>query len=291
MAAGSDVRQIVVEAQARIGLGTVALVSERYTAPIDIAGTGRDHHLQLSMMPSSNKQIACYPEHWGPHRFERLGDLFLVPAQACLRARSECRAQRSIVCHLERDLVTQWFDADIKWTDQRLVGSLDITNGQVKRLMHRIAEELHSPGFASAAMIELIAAQACIELSRYFRALDIAVPRGGLAPWRSRLIEEHLAHDPGGATLAGLARLCGLSVRHLTRAFRVTYHRSLGDFIAEHRIGAAQQLLTRGGTVKEAAFAGGFSAPSNFAAAFRRATGHSPRAFRDRTCRKEEVPF
>ena len=184
MTAGSDARETIVEAQVRIGMGHVALVRERYAAPIDIAGIGRDHHLQLSLLASPYRPLGCYPDHWGPHRFERMGDLFMVPAQASLRARSDCSAQRSIVCHLERDLVTEWFDTGSEWTEQRLVGSLDITSGEVRRLMFRIAGELHSPGFASEAMIELIAAQACIELSRYFRGLDMSMPGGGLAPWQ-----------------------------------------------------------------------------------------------------------
>ena len=283
MAANVYDRDPITETQLRIGLGYVAVVSEKFAAPIDIAGSASAHHLQLSMLTQPHTQVACYPDHWGPNRFERLGDLFMVPADACLRARSDCSSIRAIVCHLERDLVTEWFGADIEWTGQRLAGSLDITSNEVRRLMHGIAKELHTPGFASTAMIELIAGQTCIELSRYFRGLDAATPQGGLARWRARLIEEYLAHDPAGATLTDLARRCGMSVRHLTRAFRVTYRRSLGDFIAEHRIALARRMLAEGRTVKEAAHATGFTAPTNFAAAFRRATGVTPRAFRARS--------
>ncbi len=280
MTSGAAVRDIIVETHIRIGVGSVALVRERYTAPIDIAGSNRDHHLQLCLLPNSGSQVACYPEHWSPHRFERLGDLFMVPATASLHARSACSIQRAVVCHLERDRVIEWLGNDLEWTEPRLLGSLDITSTEVRRLMFRIADEIRAPGFASEAMIELSAAQACIELARYFRGVDMIQPNGALPPWRSRLIEEAVAADPGGTTLSGLALLCGLSVRHLTRAFRASTNRSLGDYIAEHRLTRAQRLLAAGATVKEASFSAGFTSPTNFAAAFRRATGHTPTAFR-----------
>lgn len=270
----------MVEARAGIGMGEVALIRERFSAPIDRMGAGAEHHLQLSMI-STDEASACFPERWDSKRFERMGDLFLVPARWPMRARSTCRRQQSIVCNIDPDRAAIWFEADLEWTDPRLVGSLDIRNTEVRRLLYRIAGELRSPGFAGEAMIELIAAQICVELSRHFRGIESGKASGGLPPWRLRRIDDALEADPGNATLAGLAALCGLSVRHLTRAFRATRGQSLGDYIAEKRIDRARHLLASGAPVWRAAEATGFTAASNFATAFRRATGYSPRQYRD----------
>jgi AraC family transcriptional regulator len=76
--------------------------------------------------------------------------------------------------------------------------------------------------------------------------------------------------------------LCNLSVRHLTRGFRISRGRSIGSFLAENCVENAKRLLASGAQIKEVAYSLGFSAPSNFAAAFRRATGESPRQYRQR---------
>jgi transcriptional regulator GlxA family with amidase domain len=55
---------------------------------------------------------------------------------------------------------------------------------------------------------------------------------------------------------------------------------SLGSYIAQCRLDAARRMLGSGMSVKQVAFATGFSAPTNFAAAFRHATGLTPRLYR-----------
>ena len=214
-----------------------------------------------------------------------MGQLFLFPAQSPLRIRSACRVQHSLVCDLLPAAIRAWFDTDFEWTDQHLTGSLDIASRDVRRLMNGIIAELNSPGFAQEAMVELLTGQICINLARHFRDVDCAPPAGGLAPWRMRLIDEFLEANPGGATIAGLAGHCGLSPRHLSRAFRASSGQSLGAHMAQRRIAVACRMLIAGASIKHTAFATGFSAPTNFATAFHRATGLSPRAYRDAQAR------
>jgi AraC family transcriptional regulator len=266
----------------RIGFGNVVLQREHYTAPIDIrsAGSG-DHHLQLSIAPRMPRSAGCFPDMWGPERFEPMGDLFLLPAGSALHARGQGRVLQTLVCRLDPGSAAQWLGTDIQWTESRLKHALDITNRDIRLLMHKISAELQNPGFASELKIELIVAQTCIELTRYFCNIDMKCSSRGLPRWRQQLIEDCVGHDPGGTDLAALAGLCGLSVRHLARAFRASTGRSLGDYIAEHRVRLACEMLARGASVKETAHAAGFSAPSNFATSFRRDTGYSPKQYRD----------
>lgn len=281
MSSVTQLGERVVAAGVATGLGSVTLVKERYVAPIDVVGVGAAHHLQLSMIPCPKQPVACYVDRWSPGRFEALGDVFLLPAGASLRTQSECREQQSVVCDFLPERVDEWFGEGVDWTDERLTGSLDIASADTRRWLFRIARELHSPGFASDTMIELISGQICVELARWFRRIELGVAAaGGLPAWRRRLIDDYLACDPGSASLAVLAGLCGISVRQLARGFRASTGRSLGDYIAEHRIARACQMLGEGQSVKQTAYAVGFSAASNFAAAFRRAMGSSPRQYR-----------
>lgn len=275
-----------VEAEMPLAFGSVQVVRRFWQESIDVLGRAPYHHLELSLLPRSQDAKGCFPERWGPHRFEPIGELFFLPAGQLVHARSACGHQNSIVCRLEPEAMAKWVKPDMEWTDCRLQGSLDITGANLRSLLFRIGEELRSPGFASEAIIELMVNQVAIELSRYLAGIGEDRSTGGLAPWRLRLIDERLAESGPCPSLIELADLCSLSVRHMTRAFRLSRGRSIGDYIAEHRMDHAKQLLASGLAVKTVAEQMGFAAPTNFAAAFRRATGENPRQYMDRLHRR-----
>jgi AraC family transcriptional regulator len=270
-----------IDAEIPMGLGRVQLIRESWNDPIDVFGEAEEHRLELALLPRSTNQKGCFPDHWGPHRFEPIGQLFLLPAQHRVHCKSDCRRQDSIVCNFDPAAVAAWFDGELKWTHGRLRRSLDIASPGIRNLLLRIGEEIRTPGFASEAMVELLSAQIAIELSRHLGADDAPVS-GGLSALHLRLLEERLAVSGVAPTLSELASLCNLSVRHLTRAFRVSRGRSIGSYMAERRTDDAKRLLTSGMSVKAIAYATGFSCPSNFATAFQRATGETPRQYRQR---------
>ncbi len=280
-----QIRRDQVEAEVPLEIGRVEIVRKFFNGPIDISGSSHMHHLELTLLPNSSTARFCFPDRWGPHRFEPIGELFLLPAQTMVHAKSDCRQQNSIVCWFDPGAVAAWLGSDLEWTDSRLHGSLDIVNSSIRSLLFRIGEEVRNPGFASEALIELMAGQVTIELSRHLAQIDERKRRAGLPPWCLKRIDERLAAGGSAPALAELAALCHLSVRHLTRAFRTSRGRSIGSYIAEQRIDHAKQLLALGLRVKSVAHSTGFTAASNFAAAFLRATGETPRQYRRRTSR------
>ena len=147
----------------------------------------------------------------------------------------------------------------------------------------RLVEEARHPGFASQLIVELIAVQLAVELSRYWAAIAEGPVTGGLAPWRLRLIDERLREVRAVPTLAELAGLCRLSVRQLTRGFRASRGCSIGDYVAQSQVDHARRLLATDQPVKAIAYSLGFSSPSKLALAFRRRTGETPREFRRRS--------
>ena len=271
-----------VDAELALPVGRVQLVQNRWDAPIDRIGAADHHHLELSLLPRSGEPQGCFPELWGAHRFEPIGDLFLLPAAQTFHARSRCRRQRSLICDLEPGAVQQWLDAELRWTAPRLRGGLDIGSARVRGLLLNIADELRRPGLAGTTMVELLVAQTAIELSRHLLGIEPAAARGGLAGWQLRRIDERLADGGGLPSLAELAALCGLSVRQLTRAFRASRGCSVGAYCEAQRLEQARRLLELGKSVKVVAYTLGFRTPSNFAAAFRHACGETPREYRQR---------
>lgn len=279
----SEVPMMTIDAELRVPVATVQLVRFNFVEPV--AGTLREddaYLLNMCLTPRPRNARACYCEHWAPNRFERLGDLFLLPPREALQARSDCGRQASVVCRLHAEPIRAWLGGEVEWTDRRLQATLDIPDTNIRRLLLRLAEETRHPGFASEMLVELIAAQMAIELARYCTAIKEASVTGGLAPWRLRLIDERLWEVTEPPTLSELAGLCKVSVRQLTRGFRASRGCSIGEHVAQSRLDNAKRLLASDQSVKSIAYSLGFSSPSSFSYAFRRAVGETPRQFRQR---------
>lgn len=270
-----------IEAELGVPLATVRLVRFESAQPADDDFLVQDaHRLDLSLTPRPRNARACYPEHWSPHRFERLGDVLFVPEGQLMHVRGDPSRRTSINCFLHAGPIRALFEDDLEWTDRRLDASLDISSTTIRSLMLRLGEEAQHPGFASPMLAELIATQLVIELFRYGSAIISRPATGGLAPWQLRIIDERLAEPHSAPTLAELAGLCRLSVRGLTGAFRASRGCSIGEWVTRSQINHAKRLLVGDENIKSIAYSMGFASPSSFSYAFRRATGQTPRQFR-----------
>ncbi len=97
--------------------------------------------------------------------------------------------------------------------------------------------------------------------------------------------------DPGSSQ--PLARICkanGASKRTMERFFRVESGMTLGKWRQQLRLMHAMRLLGEGATVTFAALEAGYSTPSAFIAAFRRALGTTPTAYFKPSLEKHETP-
>ncbi len=106
--------------------------------------------------------------------------------------------------------------------------------------------------------------------------------RGGLAGWQRRIvaayIEEHIAEQ---IPLATLARFVRLSAYHFCRAFKRSFGTPPHRYHNARRIEHAKMLLAQPAcSVTQIALKVGFSETSSFTAAFRKATGSTPTAYR-----------
>jgi AraC family transcriptional regulator len=141
------------------------------------------------------------------------------------------------------------------------------------------ARDAAFPLFAESWMYETLA-----HLTRMSGQGDpSATPRaGGLSARRIRLLDEFIhAHHAAPITLAGLSELVGLSSRQLLRAFQQSHGVTPHQYVLRVRLDEARRLLLcTEDSITSIALQCGFSHGQHFSAAFRRATGHSPMAFR-----------
>jgi AraC-like DNA-binding protein len=106
--------------------------------------------------------------------------------------------------------------------------------------------------------------------------------RGGLAPWQGRRAVEMMRENlEGNIHLSDMARECGLSVSHFTRAFRRSFGESPYRWLLERRIDRSKMLLvTTVFPIADIAIQSGFSDQAAFTRAFVRIVGDSPGRWR-----------
>lgn len=279
----TDQPSITIEAEVRSRVLAAQIVGFHIPRPTEsILRDDTAYQLNFCLTPRPLYTRASYHRHWGPHRYEPLGEIFLVPPGEELHIKGGSGEQASLTCQLGAEALHAILGESLEWTDQRLAEALDVTNARIRNLLFRLTEEVRHPGFAGPQMIEFLGGELAIELGRLcIEAVERSVT-GGLAAWRLRRIDERLADDPTAPSLDELAKLCSISVRQLTRGFRSSRGTSIGDYLEQRRMETAKRLLMAGDSVKTIAFAMGFASPSSFTYAFRRAVGISPTHFRTR---------
>lgn len=101
-----------------------------------------------------------------------------------------------------------------------------------------------------------------------------------------RMRDLHAFLSAGGAddlSLDDIARHAGLNANSLQKQFRALYGTTVFDFIRQTRLQRARQALERDGlTVGQAALMAGYNSAANFATAYRRCFGISPKQSRAR---------
>lgn len=275
--------RIIVDAELAAPAMTAQLVRYDIPAPTRSVLVDPDtYHINLCLTPRPLDARAGYHRRWGPHRLERLGDIFLIPPGEELLITGGSIRQASLLCYLQRDLVDAVIGQRVEWTDRQLDSTIDIASARIRALLFRMAEEVRFPGLAAERMLEFLSGELAVELGRFCLEVAERPMTGGLAGWRLRLIDERMAEDSAPPSLAELAGLCNVSVRQLTRGYRVSRGCSIGDHIEQRRMETAKRLLMTGESVKTAAFALGFTSPSSFTFAFRKSVGLSPSQFRQR---------
>ena len=232
--------------------------------------------ISFALEPRPGNAKGTYQEIWSPRRAEACGDIVFVPSGMTLVASCDAGHQRYLALNLAAELFS------LDWPglgDRAMVETLSLECAEVKRALRRLVLEISSPTLASPMAIDALAILLGIDIQRRLRGLDPDAERkiGGLSPSRLRRIEARIRSDLPIPALSELASHCGLSVRHLARAFREETGRTIGEYInsvAKER--AFEMLRNSNDTIGSIAKQVGFSSPASFSYAFRRDTGMKP---------------
>ena len=108
------------------------------------------------------------------------------------------------------------------------------------------------------------------------------IRKGGLAPWQAQRAQERmLAGLETEVELSAVARECGLSTSHFSRAFRNTVGEPPHTWLVKRRLEAAKEMMAcRDVALATVALSCGFADQSHFTRAFTREVGTSPGQWR-----------
>lgn len=239
--------------------------------------------LSLSALPKGCK--TRYSSEAGSSDLRDVGQVVLMPYGVSVLGQSTGGRQQSLCFSFDTQRDGEqsviWGD----WSSRRLEACLNIRNERVDHTLALLRRELAQPGLAAETLVESLGIYLSVELARTFEARDQdadLAARGGLPPWQIKRIAEYVADNLAEApTISCLAKLFGLSRRHLSREFRRTTGETLCGYVERMRLSEAQRLLA--GTsvpLKEVAARLGYSTPSAFSVAFRRSMDISPSDYR-----------
>jgi AraC family transcriptional regulator len=274
------------QAQRRTPLMTLTLLTHPATGPLQRTHCTPEHSVSLFLSPGAIGARGWYGVGPGAARLQQLGALVVVPADIPMHVSlPEAPPRTLFCCRFDGDQFRRLTGFEAQWESRALRACTDVRDNGIEALLRRLAEEIAAPGFASETLVSGLGLTFMAEIARYLRrAQDRSAPRGGLAPWQLRRVQECIADGAGAApTIEALAALCGIGGRHLMRAFKQSTGQTVMGYVQQVRVERAKALLAEGALpLREVARELGFSHYSGFAAAFRQAAGTTPRAFRQR---------
>jgi AraC family transcriptional regulator len=159
-----------------------------------------------------------------------------------------------------------------------------IDDPAVSNLAKTVLPALRHPGQVSQLFLDHILLAVGVHVAQTYGGMRPLAPppRGGLALWQvSRAKEILSANLDGNVPLMEVARQCGLSVSHFSRAFRRTTGVAPHSWLMARRVEVAKEKLRDGRlSLSDVALACGFADQSHLTRVFTRLVGRSPGAWR-----------
>ncbi|WP_404477286.1 helix-turn-helix domain-containing protein [Novosphingobium sp. BL-52-GroH] len=235
--------------------------------------------LDLALSPRPGEPRGGYDEV-DRGAVQALGPVIFVPAGARLHTHWGAGRQTSICCGFDGSGLAS---EEMGICTEVLRATLDIRSRPIVQALRRIAEEIARPGFCSEILAHAVWTQTAVELHRYLQLATRSHASGALrlSPAQLARIQDRVEQPGKPPKVCELAADCGLSARHFFRLFRATTGQTLTAYVADRKIALARRLLEPGGAaIKMVAWQCGFDSAAAFSAAFRKATGLTPRQFR-----------
>ena len=159
-------------------------------------------------------------------------------------------------------------------------GAADVT---ISRLGSLVLPSLSHPDQANPLFVDHILQAVGVHVAQTYGGMRPVsrLVRGGLAPWQERRAMEMIDANLGGVLVEELARECGFTKAHFSRAFSRSVGMAPHRWLMKRRIEVAKETLRDGRmSLTDVAAACGFSDQSHLSRVFRQTVGVSPGVWR-----------
>lgn len=270
------VNDFYIEAMATMRDARVDVRHFNWVLPCTGIFSPEKHYLDYSLDSQPRRSIVSMG---GPNRRAAAGDILYMPPHRQYVGEPALQERHLVCVALGDTFLEELFDGQRPL--QGLDPCADVQNIAMRRMFEGLAAELRAPGFASQTLIESMMMGLAVELVRHMGPQDLGAGASRCGRQVRHIVDYVMDNLSGPLGVADIARGCNMSVRHVARVFKDGTGVSLGEFVARSRIALAKELL-RGDSsrIKEVSWRCGFSSTSAFSAAFRAATGQTPKDYR-----------
>lgn len=242
--------------------------------------TSHNYFIDMSLTPRPQPNWAIYRDIQDKQL--PLDPIWFVPPGLTIESGTNVGSQRSLHLIIEPYVFDDILTSAPDWS-VRLRHFDRSTSATLEILLMQLSREISHPNFASTMMMDALIKSVAILILRGSQMDQDKAPspaQGGLAPWRMKRMEDRIFSDLPPPTLPELAEICGLSLRHLSRAFKNQTGGTIQDYVRQASIRRAKdQLASRAHSLNDIAAAAGFSSTSSFAYAFKKSCGLTPMQF------------
>lgn len=273
----------VVEARIDTPGASVEIRNYRYPSPFTGTAERTHHTLSMALTPHvPYSQLAPLEADGTTGAWGDAGDVIFLPAGKATLCRGAGGEERRLCCSFSPQAYP--LADDDTWSEADWIAGCNVQVPTIKRDLYRLANETGRQTATSSNYAAALVTLLWIEVQRHLeqsRQLQRSFS-GRLAAWQLRRITDYVEGQVEPvATIDELAKLCGLSARHLGRAFKASTGQTLGEYIKSTRLLKARSLLRDTDfSQKEIAHRLGFATVSSFSVAFSKATGLAPGQFR-----------
>jgi AraC family transcriptional regulator len=240
---------------------------DKYVFGLSLAGSGTN----LRVIPAVGSSDV---------RSARRNQITVIPPGRKVSRNLVHGLHRSLFCLIDSERIDGLVPSHLQERVNNPLGLVARSAFRLEWLLRNIYDEMRQDLPGRATIIESFANALVVEFARSVQVPkdDLTRRKGGLAPWRLRLLQQRVESDAAMPALAELADLCGLTVRHLCRAFKVETGQTPGEYVEAAMARHAQRMLSETLLpLSEIADQLGFATSSSFSHAFQRATGLKPR--------------
>ena len=269
----------------------VELTNCEWSEPVEAELRTERYALAMLLTPGLPHALGSYHTDSVSGAAVEVGPLVFVPYDVHFHSRASGGSTRHVACHFERSWFEELTGLGQDWNPALLTASLNIRNERLVQALTRLAQEALAPGFASDRLVEGMGTLVAVELARHLRSVDARSSSTvqTLSPWQMHRLTRYFESTSGYAPdIERMGQLCGIGTRHFRRLFKQTTDQSIQGYARTIWAAKAKALLSDTDlTLKEIWSELGFSNPSSFSKAFRKAAGQSPRAFRQQFGRQQ----